>query len=179
MEIEAKILNIDPEKIINNLINIGAVKIFDGVIYTLFYDTPEGKLSKRKELLRLRRMGKEAILTYKRYVSNNSVKTREEYETKVGNLEKMDLILRSLGYQVTEKMSKKRVSYKTDSARVDIDVHLENYSFIPPLLEIEAKDEEAINKLARELGFLSTDLSTWDFFEVARHYLAKTPKSTQ
>jgi len=176
MEIEAKILNIDPEKAIKNLTTIGAVKIFDGEINTLFYDTPEGTLSKRKDLLRLRRIGKEVILTYKRYISNKNVKTREEYETEVGSLEKMDLILRSLGYQITEKMSKKRVSYKTESVRVDIDIHLENYSIIPPLLEIEAKDEDAINKLVVELGFSREDLSAWDFFEVARHYLAKTPK---
>ena len=176
MEIEAKILNIDPEKIINILRKIGTVKIFDGEIYTLFYDTPQGTLSKRKDLLRLRRMGKDVLLTYKRYVSNKNVKTREEYETKVGNLEKMNLILISLGYQVTEKMSKKRVSYKNDSARVDIDIYLKNYSFIPPLLEIEAKDEEAINKMARDLGFSSKDLSTWDFFEVSRHYLDNNSK---
>ena len=176
MEIEAKILNIDPEKAIKNLTTIGAVKIFDGEINTLFYDTPEGTLSKRKDLLRLRRIGKEVILTYKRYISNKNVKTREEYETEVGSLEKMDLILRSLGYQIIEKMSKKRVSYKTESVRVDIDIHLENYSIIPPLLEIEAKDEDAINKLVVELGFSREDLSAWDFFEVARHYLAKTPK---
>jgi adenylate cyclase, class 2 len=176
MEIEAKILNIDPRKIINILTQIGAVRIFDGEIYTLFYDTPAGAISKRKDLLRLRRIGKEVILTYKRYVSNKNVKMREEYETEVGNLEEMDLILRSLGFQATEKMRKKRVSFKAENARVDIDVHLENYSFIPPLLEIEAKDEEAITKLAEELGFSSEDLSTWDFFEVARHYLDKTPK---
>jgi predicted adenylyl cyclase CyaB len=101
MEIEAKILNIDPRKIINILTQIGAVRIFDGEIYTLFYDTPAGAISKRKDLLRLRRIGNEVILTYKRYVSNKNVKMREEYETEVGNLEEMDLILRSLGFHDT------------------------------------------------------------------------------
>jgi adenylate cyclase class 2 len=176
MEIEAKILEVDPIKTIDYLERIGAVKVFDGEIYTLFYDTPTNDISKRKDLLRLRRMGNEVILTYKRYISDEKVKRREEYETNIGNLEEMDLILRSLGFQVTEKMIKKRVSFETESARVDIDVHLGNYSFIPPMLEIEAKDEETINKLAKGLGFSSEDLLAWDFFEVARYYLAKTPK---
>ncbi len=176
MEIEAKILDVDPKKTINYLKRTGAIRVFDGEICTFFYDTPTGAISKRKDLLRLRRIGKDVTLTYKRYIRNKKVKIREEYETEVGNLEEMDLILRSLGFQVTEKMLKKRVSFKTESARVDIDVHLENYSFIPPLLEIEAKDEETINKLAGQLGFSSVDLLAWDFFEVARYYLAKTPE---
>jgi predicted adenylyl cyclase CyaB len=176
MEIEAKILEIDPKKIINHLEQMGAIKVFDGEVCSFFYDTPAGEISKRKDLLRLRRIGKDVVLTYKQFIVDNKVKQREEYEVEIGNLEQMDCILRSLGFVVTEKVLKKRVSFKIDNTRVDIDVHLENYSYIPPLLEIEAPNVGEINKLAVELGYSSNNLLAWDFFDLARYYLAKNPK---
>jgi adenylate cyclase class 2 len=170
MEIEVKILEVDPAEVSKKLAAIYALKIFEGNIHTNFYDTPNGSIKKRKDLLRLRAIDKTVILTHKKFKSNIGEKIRDEHETSVGNFDEMHSILEGLGYIVTLKMNKRRTSFKLPDAEVDIDIHLDEYASIPPLMEIEAKNGDVIEKVARDLGFSKNRFSTWDFFEVARHY---------
>jgi len=61
------------------------------------YDLPGQPLRHRGELLRLRRYGKEWLLTHKAKGKAGRHKMREETETKVNDGKKMDAILRALG----------------------------------------------------------------------------------
>src|SRR5882672_5114172 len=61
------------------------------------YDLPGQPLRRRGELLRLRRYGKEWLLTHKAKSTDGRHKTREETETKVNDGKEMDAILRALG----------------------------------------------------------------------------------
>ena len=176
MEVEVKILEVDPSRVIEKMEGVGARLIFSGDILTLYYDSPDGVIAKRRDLLRLRRVGDRSEITYKRFVSSVDLKIREEYETDVGSIEQLDKILGCLGFVETEKVVKKRVSYKTPNARVDIDVHLEKYSYIPPFLEIESDSKENIVELAGKLGYSDRDFKTLDFFDLAKYYpLRKEP----
>jgi predicted adenylyl cyclase CyaB len=170
MEVEAKILDIDPEKVVVTLERLGATKLFDGEMQTTFYDTPDEAIKKKKDLLRLRRHEEETTLTYKRHLTDGLEKVREEHETRVGSFDEMDSILRHLGYKPSLTMRKRRTSYQIFEARVEIDVHLDDFAFIPPLLEIEIDDDEILLKIAAALGYSKKNLVPWDFFTVARHY---------
>ncbi len=171
MEIEAKILKVDRPKLMQRLESLGAKEVFDGEIYTLFYDTSDASISRRGDLLRLRKMGDKTYLTYKRHISDRTAKIRDEHETEVGSFEEVNSILTSLGFEVTETMHKHRTSYSFDGSRIEIDVHLDKYSYIPPLMEIEAASLEDIWEIAKKLGYKREKLKSWDFFKVADYYL--------
>src|SRR5438552_18565 len=62
------------------------------------YDLPSGVLRKQGEVLRLRKYGSEWLLTHKAKGKVSRHKARVETETKVADGEKLDNILRALGY---------------------------------------------------------------------------------
>jgi adenylate cyclase class 2 len=169
-EIEVKVLEIDPMVLRNRLEALGAEKVFEGEVFTLFYDASDGSISKRGDLLRLRRMGDKVYLTYKHHVSDGAAKIRDEYETEVGSLEEVNSIFTFLGLHASETMRKHRTSFFLYGSRIEIDVHLDKYSYIPALMEIEAISMEDIWKVAEKLGYNREELKNWSFFEVAKHY---------
>src|SRR6204780_3135161 len=65
------------------------------------YDLPGQKLRKRGELLRLRKYGKQWVLTHKTKGKTGRHKVRAELETRVENGEQMDAVLRALGFAPT------------------------------------------------------------------------------
>ncbi len=62
-EIEVKILEIDRKKIEKTLTDLGAEKIFDGGIQTIFFDFEDGRIVKAKDVLRLRKEEDKVELT--------------------------------------------------------------------------------------------------------------------
>ena len=72
------------------------------------YDLPGQPLRHRGELLRLRRYGKEWLLTHKAKGKAGRHKMREETETKVNDGKKMDAILRALGFEPSFRYEKFR-----------------------------------------------------------------------
>ena len=169
-EVEVKILEIDRKKVEETLLQLGAKKVFDGNIQTVFLDFPDRRIVKAKDVLRLRKEGAKAELTYKKVRFTQSAKTAEEYSVKVSNLETMKLILENLGLKVTESMEKHRVSYKLDTARFDIDRYLGSYDSIPEFMEIETQDTGSIHKYAALLGFKPEDCLPWSTTELIHHY---------
>ena len=169
-EVEVKILEIDRKKVEETLSHLGAKKVFDGEIQTLFLDFPDRRIIKAKDVLRLRREGSKAELTYKKVRFTQSSKTAEEYSVEVSNLETTKLILENLGLNVTESMEKHRLSYKLEAARFDIDRYFGSYGFIPEFMEIEAQDTGLIHKYAGLLGFKPEDCLPWSTTELIQHY---------
>ena len=55
-ETEVKILEVNRAKIEKTLANLGAKKVFDGDIETMFFDFKEKTIIKQKNVLRLRKM---------------------------------------------------------------------------------------------------------------------------
>src|ERR1700675_2202028 len=62
------------------------------------YDLPGQKLRRRGQLLRLRKYGPQWVLTHKSKGKAGRHKMRVELETRVEDGERMDAILRALGY---------------------------------------------------------------------------------
>jgi adenylate cyclase class 2 len=93
-----------------------------------------------QSVLRLRRIGKRAILTYKeRFPSTSSIKHQQEDETEVSDADATDAILQALGYKPALVYEKRRSIWRLDGVEVDVD-ELPFGLF----MEIEAKPDEIL-----------------------------------
>jgi predicted adenylyl cyclase CyaB len=176
-ELEVKILGVNRKKIEETLTSLGAKKVFDGDIQTLFFDFKDGAIIKAKDVLRLRKEQDKTELTYKKIHITQTAKVAEEYSVEVSNLETTKQILENLGLSVIESMQKHRVSYTLDQARFDIDRYAGNYGYIPEFLEIEAENIDLIHKYAGLLGFKTEDCLPWSTNELIQHYSFKKTKA--
>jgi predicted adenylyl cyclase CyaB len=171
-EIEVKILEVDPKRVSEALAKLGAEKVFDGDIETLFIDTENGEIHKRRDVLRLRKEGDKTELTYKEVKIGEKSKVAEEHTVEVSDCETILKILQLAGLSVKQRMDKHRLSYKTGDARFDIDTYRGEFSFIPPFMEIEAS-EDAIERYAKQLGLESKQCLPWSTDELIKHYQSK------
>jgi adenylate cyclase class 2 len=169
-EIEVKILEVDPGALARKLGELGAERVAEAELETLFFDYPDGSLEKGRNLLRLRRSGELSWLTYKGFVADPGAKVREEWEVKVSDFEITRKMLEAIGFQPREHILKRRLTYRLDRATLAIDRHQEEFARIPPLLEIEAPSVEEVQAVARLLGYSPEQCRAWDFAELLAHY---------
>ncbi len=119
----------------------------------VLYDTPDGALRRRNQLVRVRRVGDDAILTFKSADLPGKHKRREELETHVADGAVIELILDRLGFRPAFRYEKYRSEYRREG---DVGVVTLDETPIGVFLEIEGP-AEWIDKTARELGFSETD----------------------
>jgi adenylate cyclase class 2 len=169
-EIEVKILEVNREKIEQTLKTLGAKKVFDGIIRTVFFDYVDGRIAAAKNVLRLRSKGGKTELTFKKVFSSTDVKTAEEYSMEVSSSEMACKILQNLGLAAIESMDKHRISYKLADANFDFDRYLGDYSYIPEFLEIEADNIEKIHSYAKQIGYKPQDCKPWSTSDLVNQY---------
>jgi adenylate cyclase, class 2 len=85
------------------------------------YDLPDKSLRRRGELLRLRQYGPIWLLTHKSKGKSGIHKVRTELETKIADGEKMEAILRALGYSPSFVYEKFRTEWADDAGHVVVD----------------------------------------------------------
>ena len=110
------------------------------------YDLPGQVLRSRRELLRLREYGKSWKLTHKSGGRIGRHSSRTELETGVSDGEKMDLILRALGYSPSFRYEKFRAEWTDGKGQVVVD-----HTPIGDFCEIEGKPRW-IDATAQKLG---------------------------
>ncbi len=113
------------------------------------YDTPSGALRASGQLLRLRRTGRRALLTYKGPAVPGRYKSREERETTVADADEIAVILTRLGYQPSFRYEKYRTEYRRPDGGGLI---LLDETPIGDFFELEGQPEW-IDHTAAELGF--------------------------
>jgi len=168
-EVEAKILEIDVEKVQKQLKNLGAKKVFDADMPTYWFDFEDNSLKKKGQLLRLRKKGDETELTFKEKISKKDVKIMEEIESLICDGEKFKQILEAVGFKVAGYFTKHRISYKLEGFSFELDT----FENIPTYLEIEGLSEEKIFEMAQKLGFKKSDLKPWTGKDVLEYYKQK------
>ncbi len=87
----------------------------------VLYDLPDQVLRKRGELLRLRQYGKFWLLTHKGRGTVGRHKSRTETETAIAAGERMDAILRALGFEPTFRYEKFRTGWSDGKGHVLVD----------------------------------------------------------
>ncbi|MDY6778343.1 MAG: CYTH domain-containing protein, partial [Candidatus Nanohaloarchaea archaeon] len=85
-EIEAKVLEIDSDRVRSRLEEQGAELVYDGEVCSRFYDFPDRRLWDEKgAYIRIREMEDHAFVTAKVDQSREGSKTMKEYEFDVGD----------------------------------------------------------------------------------------------
>lgn len=118
------------------------------------YDLPGAKLRLRGELLRLRKYSETWVLTHKAKSKAGRHKSRVELETRVGDGEQMDRILRALGFLPAFRYEKFRAEWSDGRGHVVIDE-----TPIGWFGEIEGS-ARWIDRTARALGIATSDYIT-------------------
>ena len=173
-EVEVKILGVDREEVESRLNRLKATKILEDDVDTIFFDFPSNSISKAKNLLRLRRIGSKAGITFKKFVESDTAKVRVEYNVSVSDFEAANSILQSLGLIPTMRMEKHRTSYiMNGDVEVDIDKYTGQYSHIPTFLEVEGPNIPKIHAQAKLLGFAPEQCKPWTTFDLINHYSTK------
>ena len=121
------------------------------------YDLPGEILRSRKQLLRLRKYGSLWTLTHKSGGKKGRHSSRVELETAVADGQKMDAILRGLGYEPTFRYEKFRAEWTDGKGQVVVDE-----TPVGNFCEIEGPPRW-IDATAKKLGVSNTQYITKNY----------------
>lgn len=182
MEIERKILDIDKEEVVARIKKLKPApkKLVDGLVRVKYFDFPDGRIRKAKDLLRLREFvqkGKPLYveMVYKTFKCvKNNCKYFDELEfkfTKKGSFEELSDFMKSLGLVQSLFYEKKRTLYSWEKTHFEIDEHPR----IPAFLEVEAPSPAAVEKAIRALGLDKNEQTAEAIAELMRRKYPKIP----
>ncbi len=147
LEKELKILEINPEKLIKKLEKFWAIKTFEWDIHDTYYDFDDTTLDKIKMSLRIRKKAWKFLYTIKKKIPHSSIKVSKEIEYPIKCIKTYKNRLDKHNLNINREKKKYRISYKIWETIFDIDFYKE----FPPLVEIEAQNEEEIKKWIKKL----------------------------
>lgn len=201
LEIEVKVLNVDPKIITQKLEEIGAEKIFDGLTFIEGFDFPPNEivsfnvdniptrfssifsqvatlsdgsqtLISQGAYLRLRKEGKRSELILKWKDKDNKKKVKRENELSITiegkEWEEVRNIIEQTGLKRILIQQKKRTSYRYHPLAVRFDIDI--WPKLPPYLEVEGSDAEAISKGLELIGFSMDETSSISGKELFEKY---------
>jgi adenylate cyclase, class 2 len=168
-EIEIKFRVDDPESLARELRKTGFRLVTKRTheMNTL-YDLPGEVLRGRKQLLRLREYGSKWTLTHKAGKKTGRHSSREELETEVTDGQKMDLILRALGYSPSFRYEKFRAEWTDGKGQVVVDEMP-----IGDFCEIEGPSQW-IDATAKKLGVIEAEYITKNYAGLFAEWKART-----
>lgn len=118
LETEIKIRISNREAIRRRLRKLGyrvhSRRVFES---NLVFDSGDGKLRNKGELLRIRRAGQDALLTYKGPSRGGPHKSREEIETTVSDANALEQILERFDFRPVFRYEKYRTEYSRRGSR--------------------------------------------------------------
>jgi len=161
-EIECRILEINPDKIQQKLLEIGAKKITERNMKRYVYDIDSNE---DHTWIRLRDNGEKITLAIKE-IHTDEIDGTKEIEVDVSDFEKTNTILNKLKYTHKAYQENKRISYKFKDVEVEIDF----WPKIPPYIEFEAKSKEKIEEVVNLLGFKMADTTCLNNIKIYEKY---------
>jgi adenylate cyclase class 2 len=160
-EIEVKILNVNKKEIEAKLKKLGAKKTFDDKVFTIAYCYPNEDAKHLDRFVRLRKLGKDIMLTVKVRLPSKKVKVRDEFEVKVSDFKIAKEILNALGLTEFKRNTKIRTSYSIGNVHFELDTYEKENT----LMEIEGPNEKEILKYVRLLGYTEKDTCLFAYSE--------------
>lgn len=166
MELEVKLLNVDLDKIEKLLISKGAKLFAEENQLNRIIDTEDNKI-------RTSVPGYMRIRSYKDFISGEQknlltlkvkhitpgIRSYEEIETEISDVESTVSIFEHLGYKIINQNAKHRKSYSYEDVRFDLDEWDEEMG-LNPYLEIEVPYKERLDEIIEEFGFDRKNIST-------------------
>ena len=147
-EYEVRVLEIDKENLIKKLESLGAEKIADFNYKRKIYNfIPKDD----NKWIRLRTDGNKTTLTIKK-LESLEIDGTKEMEIEVSDFDETNNILEELGYKAHTYQQNRRTRYILNDVELDIDT----WPYIPTYLEIEGKNEKAVEDM---INLLEVDKS--------------------
>ena len=148
LEKEIKILEINKAEILKKLESLWAKKTFEGFIHDIYYDFPAWKMEWKKRFFRVRKKWEVHLYTIKRKRKMERLKAADEHEMEITDIDSFSRVLKKYGMNKVREKKKHRISYSLYNLEFDID----DYEWIPSLLEIEANSNEEIQFWVKKLS---------------------------
>ncbi len=162
-ENEIKVLDIDPKKAEEALLNLGFKKTEELTYRRYVYDVIPVNPN---AWVRLRTTGKKATLTFKESLKD-AVDGMKEIEVFVDDFDVTNELLKSIGHQPRNYQENRRVNFAGMNCTISID----SWPQIPPYMEIEADTAEDVKQCLEILSDLVTSETTSLSTEaVYKHY---------
>lgn len=161
-ETEIKLAFPSPQDALRALGRVGAVesrpRVFED---NVLFDLDDDRLAQSGRLLRLRRAGADAVVTYKGPTqAGHRHKVREEAEARVEDADEMDRIFRGLGFGPRYRYQKYRTTFELPGLEIALDE-----TALGTFVELEG-EPEAIDRVAAALGRSPDDYLTATYREL-------------
>lgn len=157
-EVEVKLLEISPSWVEEKLLSLGAEKVFEGLVKVKYFDKENGEIREKGDLLRVRQFGDNK--TEVCYKTNKRVedgyKVCDEYHLSGASFEEAVKLFENLGYKATCSYEKRRTTFNLN----DLEIVIDQYPQIPPFVEIEGIDTDAIERLIKDLDLTENERSS-------------------
>ena len=148
IEIEAKFLDVDAEKLCDLLKKNGAVLVHpECLMKRKNFDYPDGRLEKIGGWVRVRDEGDKITFSYKQLVER-TIKGMKEISLVVEDFDKISNLLLAIGLGSKSYQETKRERWDFDGVEVTIDT----WPWIPTFVELEGPSEEKLEEVAAKLG---------------------------
>ena len=155
IEYECTLLEVNEEEFIKRLEAEGATKVGEYFQRRYVYDFDPVQPDK---WIRLRTNGKKTTLTIKKLVDKNAIGGNKELEVEVDSFDDTNEVLNELGYQARGYQENKRITYMLDDIEFDID----SWPMIPTYVEIEGKNNAAVEEMIERLNLDTSKITTLD-----------------
>ncbi|MDE2038256.1 MAG: CYTH domain-containing protein [Patescibacteria group bacterium] len=162
-EIEARWLNLDPKKVLEDLGKIGAKKEGSFFFKEWIFFHPEWRKDNRR--IRVRTDGTKSWVTYKANATW-AVDSTQEIEVEVSDAGESVALIKAIGVPLIRYQEKKRDTFAFDGITFDMDL----WPKIPMVLEIEGPSEDKVREGASKLGLKWEDAVFVDQAYVHRDY---------
>ncbi len=152
-EIEAKFLNIDKGNLRKTLSGLGAkLSQSERLMRRKTFDYADNRLDSIGGWVRVRDEGDRVTLSYKQ-LNDRTLHGTKEITVNVSDFEQTCNLLKAVGFKQKSYQETKRESWSLNG----VDVELDEWPWIPPFVELEAKDEKTLKQAAALLGLAWKD----------------------
>ncbi len=151
IEFEAKVIDIDPEKVEEIILAAGGIKGKRSLMRRYVYDINPEQCG---HWIRLRDNGEKVTLTVKK-IHHDGISGTEEEEIVVDSFEQTNQLLQLMGFTPSAYQENQRTSYVLNGVNLEID----HWPLIPFYLEIEANSHEQVVNTASLLGLEERQLT--------------------
>ena len=128
--------------------------------FNTLFDNPKDALGEQGKLIRIRRVGRHALLTYKGPSKSRRYKKRHELEVYVSDADLLEKIFKNIGYQPVFRYEKFRTEFSNPSEQAG--KVLLDETPVGNFLELEGTPRW-IGRTARLLGFSQADYITGSY----------------
>ncbi len=146
-EIEARFLNVNHDLLRKKLLDVHAKQIYSmREMSRKNFDFSDRRLQIKNGWVRVRNEGDLVTLSYKQ-LDHRGVDGTKEVNLVVNNFDQTCLFLESIGLEAKSFQETKRESWILDNVQIELDV----WPWIKPMLEIEADSEAELRRIAKLL----------------------------